>query len=195
MISTGDGAPVLEQMPENPEGQRKKKKSFKAAVRAVVAARRLHPYRAPDRVPCCISWRCILRCLRLGRGVDVVHRFPLAHGVLCVSSGSVVEFSGDVVVNAANRGCQNGGGVDGAIIRQGGYVLRKARSDLRLINLAGDRCRTGEAVITSFIRFASDRFNRILFRSEFCQVRVHQNSVRIHTFRHRPLLSESSLQL
>lgn len=78
----------------------------------------------------------------------MVHRFPLAHGVLCVSSGSVVEFSGDVVVNAANRGCQNGGGVDGAIIRQGGYVLRKARSDLRLINLAGDRCRTGEAVIT-----------------------------------------------
>jgi hypothetical protein len=37
-----------------------------------------------------------------------------------VSQGSVVEFAGDAIVNAANEGCLGGAGVDGAISAAGG---------------------------------------------------------------------------
>lgn len=49
------------------------------------------------------------------RNLRPVKAFKLknAKGVLVISSGSVVDFEGDAVVNAANEGCQTGGGVDG----------------------------------------------------------------------------------
>ena len=75
----------------------------------------------------------------------------LCDGVLVVSMGSVVDFSGDAIVNAANRTCLGGGGVDGAISKAGGPELLKARQALPVIKREGKediRCPTGEARIT-----------------------------------------------
>eukprot|EP00930_Biecheleria_cincta_P043680 TRINITY_DN29977_c0_g1_i1.p1 TRINITY_DN29977_c0_g1~~TRINITY_DN29977_c0_g1_i1.p1 ORF type:complete len:300 (-),score=44.31 TRINITY_DN29977_c0_g1_i1:40-804(-) len=81
------------------------------------------------------------------RGVSVEAAYPLPNGaLLCVSSGSVVDFEGDAIVNAANEGCLGGGGVDGAISRAGGEALYQARVALPKVN--GVRCPTGEARIT-----------------------------------------------
>ena len=83
-------------------------------------------------------------------GVDeVLCGYELSHGVLLCSRGSVVHFRGDAVVNAANEGCQGGGGVDGAITSAGGEALAEARAALPC--LEGDayrRCATGGAVVT-----------------------------------------------
>ena len=51
---------------------------------------------------------------------------------------------------AANRGCQGGGGVDGAITRAGGDELRKLRHRLpKPFPGVDDRCETGDAVRTT----------------------------------------------
>ena len=83
------------------------------------------------------------------RGVEILSRQPLTHGWLCISRGSVVDFKGDVIVNAANEGCLRGGGVDGAISRAGGDELRQARKALPVLEGSkGKRCRTGDAQTT-----------------------------------------------
>eukprot|EP00300_Choanocystis_sp_HF-7_P031383 c40694_g1_i1.p1 GENE.c40694_g1_i1~~c40694_g1_i1.p1 ORF type:complete len:471 (-),score=107.07 c40694_g1_i1:10-1389(-) len=87
-------------------------------------------------------------------GVSVVGAVPLHTPALnntppsyfVISSGSVVTFQGDCIVNAANQGCITGGGVDGAITSAGGPELRNARLALPEVN--GIRCPTGEARIT-----------------------------------------------
>ena len=43
-----------------------------------------------------------------------------------LSQGSVVDFSGDCIVNAANEGGLRGGGVDGAVTAAGGQALARA---------------------------------------------------------------------
>lgn len=78
----------------------------------------------------------------------MVGRFPLRHGQLVVAQGSVVNFQGDAIVNAANEGCLGGGGVDGAITRAGGSALKAAREALPVIAGKTVRCKTGSAVIT-----------------------------------------------
>jgi hypothetical protein len=61
------------------------------------------------------------------RGVTPQRIDVLPSGALfVVSQGSVVRFRGDALVNAANRGCLGGGGVDGAVNDAGGR--RCARS-------------------------------------------------------------------
>ena len=85
------------------------------------------------------------------RSVDGVEEtlstHALEHGVLHISRGSVVHFEGDAIVNAANRGCLGGGGVDGAISSAGGDALADARLALPLVR-RGVRCEAGDAVVT-----------------------------------------------
>lgn len=67
--------------------------------------------------------------------------------VLYIAFDSVVTFTGDAIVNAANEGCLGGGGIDGEVNIRGGIELHKARQALPLIN-AHHRCKTGDAKIT-----------------------------------------------
>jgi len=82
------------------------------------------------------------------RGVTPRRVDRLANGSLLVcSQGSVVAFRGCAIVNAANRGCLGGGGVDGAISSAGGDALADARHALPVLR-RGVRCETGDAVVT-----------------------------------------------
>ena len=67
--------------------------------------------------------------------------------LLCCSQGSVVDFHGGAIVNAANCCCLGGGGVDGAIGAAGGAALSDARRALPMLR-RGVRCETGDAVAT-----------------------------------------------
>ena len=82
--------------------------------------------------------------------VEIVATFALEGGAsLCVGQGDITKYEGGCVVNAANRGCQGGGGVDGAITRAGGRELADARRALpRPFPGTRDRCATGDAVRT-----------------------------------------------
>ena len=71
--------------------------------------------------------------------------------------GTLVEFKGDVIVNAANEACLSGGGIDGAIADKGGAKLLQARTALPIIKEVkgpiGEakkyiRCLTGQAKTT-----------------------------------------------
>lgn len=64
-----------------------------------------------------------------------------------VSSGSVIYFTGEAIVNAANTGCLGGDGIDGAINARGGTELRLARESLPEIS-EGVRCPEGEVRVT-----------------------------------------------
>ena len=67
--------------------------------------------------------------------------------VLYIAFDSVVDFTGDAIVNAANEGCLGGGGIDGEINRRGGPTLEDARHELPVVE-NGKRCLTGDAKIT-----------------------------------------------
>ena len=90
-------------------------------------------------------------CAEVGvpwRGVTPrrLERLPCG-ALLCASQGSVVHFVGDALVNAANRGCLGGGGVDGAVNEAGGRRLEEARHALPLVG-PYTRCPTGQAKLT-----------------------------------------------
>ena len=72
---------------------------------------------------------------------------------LLVSTGIITSFTGSAIVNAANRGCLGGGGVDGAITPAGGAALAEARKALLEIEDPNEpnlkcRCPTGHAKLT-----------------------------------------------
>lgn len=60
---------------------------------------------------------------------------------IILAKGSVLDFNGDAIVNAANEGCVGGFGVDEAINKAGGFELKEARKKL-------GGCKTGFAKIT-----------------------------------------------
>ncbi|WP_127451620.1 O-acetyl-ADP-ribose deacetylase [Streptomyces sp. B29(2018)] len=67
---------------------------------------------------------------------------------LTLVKGSITEQDVDAVVNAANSSLLGGGGVDGAIHRQGGSEILAACRDLRASHY-GKGLPTGEAVATT----------------------------------------------
>ncbi|GMH86636.1 hypothetical protein TL16_g10610 [Triparma laevis f. inornata] len=68
---------------------------------------------------------------------------------MIISAGSVAPFSGDAIVNAANRRCLGGGGVDGAVSDAGGEPLYQARLALPIKEgTKNTRVETGDAAIT-----------------------------------------------
>ena len=85
-------------------------------------------------------------------GVNVVAKLMLGNSPVAflIANGSVVDFDGDAIVNAANEGCLGGGGIDGAINGLGGPLLYEARKRLPLVsdNNPHVRCNTGDAKIT-----------------------------------------------
>lgn len=60
--------------------------------------------------------------------------------------GDITQIATDAIVNAANSSLMGGGGVDGAIHRQGGKAILE---DCMKIRNRQGKCATGEAVITT----------------------------------------------
>ncbi len=65
--------------------------------------------------------------------------------IIVLKRGDITKESADVIVNAANSGLSGGGGVDGAIHREGGLTVME---ECRKIREAQGPCPTGSAVIT-----------------------------------------------
>ena len=87
-----------------------------------------------------------------GSDLQIIADYDLQNGgKLSLALGDIVTYDGGAIVNAANRGCQGGGGVDGAITRAGGDELRKLRRRRLPKPFPGvdDRCETGDAVRTT----------------------------------------------
>jgi len=91
------------------------------------------------------------------RGVLPLRVIEINGGLIVISKGSIVNFKGDAIVNAANESCLGGGGVDGLISRAGGEALYEARLALPVKKTrlkAGEdffkdvRCPVGEARLT-----------------------------------------------
>lgn len=92
---------------------------------------------------------------KLGVSVQSEHQLGVYDTMLFLAAGTVVDFEGDAIVNAANEGCLFGAGVDDAIVLAGGKPLAEARQALPVLGkmrrggAPGDvRCPTGEAKIT-----------------------------------------------
>eukprot|EP01084_Bolivina_argentea_P174545 302339_1 len=73
----------------------------------------------------------------------------LSTGKIYVAQGSVIDFSGEAIVNAANEVMLGGGGVDGAISDAGGAALKYLRTQIPTLPTdTYKRCKTGDAKIT-----------------------------------------------
>jgi O-acetyl-ADP-ribose deacetylase len=68
---------------------------------------------------------------------------------LHILQGSICDYRGGAIVNAANEGCLGGGGVDGAIAAYGGWQLYEARQALPIRVAPDIRCPAGSAVVTT----------------------------------------------
>lgn len=85
----------------------------------------------------------------LPTGKHMANQRPSGSGKLFICQGSVVSFSGEAIINAANTGMLGGGGVDGAISSAGGDALYDLRyAEPTLPGTRNARCRTGDAKIT-----------------------------------------------
>ena len=95
--------------------------------------------------------------------LEPLARHALKYGELVVSKGSVLDAHVGALVNAANEGCQGGGGVDGAITSAGGDLLAEKREALPCLEGSDwRRCNTGDAVVTSGGPFGSLRCDAVI---------------------------------
>ena len=95
--------------------------------------------------------------------LEPLARHALTHGELVVSKGSVLDAHVSALVNAANEGCQGGGGVDGAITSAGGDLLAEKREALPCLEGSDwRRCATGDAVVTNGGPFGSLRCDAVI---------------------------------
>lgn len=78
----------------------------------------------------------------------IIKKFVIGNSILYVAGGSVIEFAGDALVNAANNGGLGGGGIDGMFNRLGGEELQKLRLKLPIVEKPNTRIRTGSSVVT-----------------------------------------------
>jgi O-acetyl-ADP-ribose deacetylase (regulator of RNase III) len=81
-------------------------------------------------------------------GLEVLAQKQIGDTVITAARGSVLQFTGSAIVNAANERCLGGGGVDGAITDAGGDSLADAREALPILDNRRTRCRSGDAVLT-----------------------------------------------
>jgi len=75
--------------------------------------------------------------------------YPAVYGRITMASGSVIDFTGSAIVNAANEGGVSGGGVDGAINKRGGRALVEARRAMPKVPGTDIRIPTGGANTTT----------------------------------------------
>ena len=95
--------------------------------------------------------------------LEPLARHALKYGELVVSKGSVLDAHVSALVNAANEGCQGGGGVDGAITSAGGDLLAEKREALPCLEGSDwRRCNTGDAVVTNGGPFGSLRCDAVI---------------------------------
>lgn len=128
-------------------GGRRAEASRAAASKS--AAARGDAMSAPDSEPV-ISDRGGVRLGEPRRGVKPLSVYTLPNGrtKLLLCSGSVVNFVGDCIVNAANEECIGGGGLDAQISLEGGPELQSARLQLPILHEPRVRCPTGSAKLT-----------------------------------------------
>lgn len=85
-------------------------------------------------------------------GIERVCSVTVKGAKVSAARGSVVDYTGTAIVNAANEGCVRGGGVDGAVNQRGGEALIAAREALPVLHgnsFGGVRCPTGQCKTTS----------------------------------------------
>jgi len=83
---------------------------------------------------------------RYARGVTPILAIPVNNGRFIISKGSVVEFTGDAIVNSSDTKCSGDGGVDKAVHQVGGPLLHEAISDMP--SVSGVRVPIGQARLT-----------------------------------------------
>lgn len=88
-------------------------------------------------------------------------------------NGSILDYQGEAIVNAANERCLGGGGLDGQITSAGGEAMKLERQNLPQAE-PGIRCPTGQAVITS----AGDG---TLYHKGYVKYVIHAVGPRFHT--------------
>lgn len=89
---------------------------------------------------------------RLGLVIEKEYPLGLHGAVLCLSCGSVVDFEGDAVVNAANQTLGGGEGINGALRRSGGARLIEAMEAVPVVPQPDGRvarCPPGEVRLTT----------------------------------------------
>ena len=68
--------------------------------------------------------------------------YKVKNSILELIEGDITEMSTDAIVNAANSHLQHGGGVAGAIVRKGGWIIQEESNRIGYVP-------TGEAAITT----------------------------------------------
>ena len=138
----------------------KLKAATRKAMERKIAAKKAQEIIAPvpveseaQEVKLCLKWKYdwmpMTTCFKFKEGLNISKEFTIGSTILNIVEGSVLAFTGDAIVNAANEGCVSGGGIDGAINDAGGYVVLEARKALPIIDdHYGKRCDTGDAKVT-----------------------------------------------